>query len=599
MSDNRAPGDGTVGSFADDSRQPSATEVRAGLERILASRCFQQAVRASHFLKFVVEETLTGGGQRLKGYTIGVEVFGRPADFDAQSDALVRVEAGRLRRRLVEYYASEGAGDPLRIELPRGSYAVESRFVSTAASVVPAVPSPARAPAAVRTLGVFPWRRVAAALALLLAVAGGVIAWQQRALDEASRTLHLLGEPQRTELPRIVVVPFENLTADGELDVIAASMTEEIMVRLDDLDLFVVASHASWYGPGEEKSLGATAAGGYLLTGSVRGSLAEARITVRLMEAGSGAQLWSAAYDDALVTEQLPGLLEQVSRDVVAIAAPYGPIFEAELARARRSAQAPKLRDCLATYYDYRRSKSSIAQQDALACFQNVSVREPDVVQVWSGLAMLYVDDYAAGFGRGGDAALEAARAATSKALMLDRDDFLGNLALTRVQFFDGNPAFRQTIDRTLALRPDSVQALAQAGFLLAVRGDAARGLPLIQQARALSKTPVQLGNLAYAVTYLRERRFAEALAFASKIDARNWVVAQAVVAAAAAHGGRAETARIAAERLRELYPQFEAEAIGNFERWHFDEAFYDVLVSGLEAAGLDLRGEAAELSGS
>jgi hypothetical protein len=82
MSDNRTPGDGTVGDCADNSRQPNATAVRAALERILASRCFQQAVRASHFLKFVVEETLRGGGQRLKGYTIGVEVFGRPADFD-------------------------------------------------------------------------------------------------------------------------------------------------------------------------------------------------------------------------------------------------------------------------------------------------------------------------------------------------------------------------------------------------------------------------------------------------------------------------------------------------------------------------------------
>ena len=599
MSDNRTPGDGTVGGCADNSRQPSATEVRAGLERILASRCFQQAVRASHFLKFVVEETLTGGGQRLKGYTIGVEVFGRPADFDAQSDALVRVEAGRLRRRLVEYYAREGAGDALRIELPRGSYAVEYRFVPTAGSVVAAPPAPVQPAAAVRALGVFPWRRVAAALALLLAAAGGVIASQQRALYEANRAVDVLGEPQRTELPRIVVVPFGNLSADGALDVIAASMTEEIMVRLDDLDLFVAASAATWYGPSEVKGFGATAGGGYLLTGSVRGSVAEARITVRLMEAGSGAQLWTAAYDESLTMEQLPGLLEQVSRDVVALAAPYGPIFEAELARARRSVQAPKLRDCLATYYDYRRRKSSTAQQDALACFQSVSGREPDVAQVWSGLAMLYVDDYAAGFGRGGDATLEAARAATTKALILDRDDFLGNLALTRVQFFDGNPAFRQTIDRTLALRPDSVQAFAQGGFLLAVRGDAARGLLLIQQARALSKTPLELGNLAYAVTYLREHRFAEALAFASKIDARNWVVAQAVVAAAAAHGGHVDTAHAAAQRLRELYPQFEAEAIGNFERWHFDEAFYDVLVSGLEAARLDLRGEAAVLSGS
>ena len=150
MSDSRTRGDERVNRCADDAQQPSATEVRAELERILASRCFQQAGRASHFLRFVVDQTLAGDGQRLKGYTIGVEVFGRPADFDAQSDALVRVEAGRLRRRLVEYYASEGARNPVRIELPRGSYAVEYRgvppAVEAAASATPAAVAADAAP---------------------------------------------------------------------------------------------------------------------------------------------------------------------------------------------------------------------------------------------------------------------------------------------------------------------------------------------------------------------------------------------------------------------------------------------------------------------
>jgi hypothetical protein len=82
--------------------EPSAAEVRAGLERVLASRCFEQAARSSAFLRFVVEQTLAGQGDRLKGYTIAVEVFARPPDFDAQTDPLVRVEAGRLRRRLIE-----------------------------------------------------------------------------------------------------------------------------------------------------------------------------------------------------------------------------------------------------------------------------------------------------------------------------------------------------------------------------------------------------------------------------------------------------------------------------------------------------------------
>ncbi len=297
---------------------------------------------------------------------------------------------------------------------------------------------------------------------------------------------------------------------------------------------------------------------------------------MRLIEAGSGTQLWTAAYDESLVVDELPVLQEQVARDVAAIAAPYGPIFEAELGRARRSVQAPKLRDCVVTYYDYRRHKAPDVYRNALLCFHNVSARQPDVAQVWSGLAMLSIDNFAATFGRGGDDELVAGRDATEKALMLDPRDFLGNLALTRVQFFDGDPAFRQSIDRTIALRPSSAQALAQGGFLLTLRGDAAHGLPLVQKASDLSPTPPPLYHLAYAVAYLRERRFPEALASALKVDAENWVVAQAIVAAAAAHSGRDEVAGKAAQRILALYPEFEAEALANFERWRFDARYYD-----------------------
>ena len=88
----------------------------------LGSKVFESAGRAREFLRFIVEESLAGRGDRLKGYSIAVHVFERPADFDAQSDPLVRVEAGRLRRRLAEYYQGQGRDDAVRIELPRGGY---------------------------------------------------------------------------------------------------------------------------------------------------------------------------------------------------------------------------------------------------------------------------------------------------------------------------------------------------------------------------------------------------------------------------------------------------------------------------------------------
>src|SRR5215510_5329524 len=105
------------------SGDPSAADVRAALERIVASPTFRASTQLAAFLRFVVEAALGGQGDRIKGYTIAVEALGRSADFDPQTDPIVRVEAGRLRRALERYYANGGADDPIAIELPRGSYA--------------------------------------------------------------------------------------------------------------------------------------------------------------------------------------------------------------------------------------------------------------------------------------------------------------------------------------------------------------------------------------------------------------------------------------------------------------------------------------------
>jgi hypothetical protein len=282
-------------------------------------------------------------------------------------------------------------------------------------------------------------------------------------------------------------------------------------------------------------------------------------------------------------------LQERIAHDVVAIGAPYGPIFEAELARARRSAHEPKLSDCSATYHEYRRRVTPAGYSETHACLRAVSARHPDFAPVWSSLAMLYVDEYASSFGRTGDEALVAARKATARALALDGDDFLANLALTRVQFFNGDPAFRESIERTIALRPNSAQAFAQGGFLLVITGDAVHGLALTEESRGLTKTPLGFYHLTYASSHLRDGRFNDALTSAVAVDGQDWVFAQAVLAAAAAHSGRLDIARSAARRIRELYPEFEADALENFERWHFDPPLYKALVDGLRAAGLEL----------
>ena len=104
-------------------------DVRAQLERILASQVLKGSEQLKRLLRLTVERALEGRAELLKEYNIGLEVFQRPPDYDPKVDPIVRVQARRLRAKLDEYYATEGEHDDVVIRLPKGAYvpAVEPR----------------------------------------------------------------------------------------------------------------------------------------------------------------------------------------------------------------------------------------------------------------------------------------------------------------------------------------------------------------------------------------------------------------------------------------------------------------------------------------
>ncbi len=102
--------------------------IRDQLDRILKSGPFHQSRRRQRFLEYIVNETLAGRGERLKGYNVALEVFDRTETFDSNIDPIVRMEAARLRDRLREYYEADGRDDPVRIELPKGTYTPHIEF---------------------------------------------------------------------------------------------------------------------------------------------------------------------------------------------------------------------------------------------------------------------------------------------------------------------------------------------------------------------------------------------------------------------------------------------------------------------------------------
>jgi hypothetical protein len=124
---------------------PVASHSRELLERIAASNPFQKSKRLRELLLFLGERSLRDPYCTLREQEIGVEVFGRPPDYDTSHDTLVRVHVSQLRKKLQDYFLAEGRKEPLVIEIPKGSYVPVFRPRTEIAETEPETP-PTRSP---------------------------------------------------------------------------------------------------------------------------------------------------------------------------------------------------------------------------------------------------------------------------------------------------------------------------------------------------------------------------------------------------------------------------------------------------------------------
>ena len=160
----------------------STEAIREELTRVLNSHEFRTSKRSQDFLRYVVENTLQGHIDLLKERTIGIDVFGRSTSYEPSDDATVRVKAGDVRKRLSIYYAEQGARDPVRIELPAGTYVPEFRRADHPGAAT--LEKPTVDKLSTELLGhrgapkrpSWPW--IATAIAGLICVAAAAIWWQ-------------------------------------------------------------------------------------------------------------------------------------------------------------------------------------------------------------------------------------------------------------------------------------------------------------------------------------------------------------------------------------------------------------------------------------
>jgi len=288
---------------------PDHTAIERQLEAILASEDFAAAPKMRALLRYLVEATLAGDEERLKGYAIGVDVFERGQSFDPGADPIVRVQAGRLRKLLDAYYLTAGKGDPIRFVIPKGGYAVDfaaeapaqiaddqdavaadaDSDVSHASAQHPPLPDGAWS----RALPQGPALVAGALLLLLLALLGiGSLTWRSADGPTAS---------DRNAIS-LAVLPFTNMSGDPAKAGFAEGLTDALTTAVARVKSVSLASRTSAFQFREAADLrevGRALGVRYILEGGVQQVGDRLRINAQLIDATSGAHLWAQDYDRA------------------------------------------------------------------------------------------------------------------------------------------------------------------------------------------------------------------------------------------------------------------------------------------------------------
>ncbi|MBV9779285.1 MAG: hypothetical protein JOY62_04860 [Acidobacteriaceae bacterium] len=329
------PGSSSLESPADSAREPvPATIVREQLARIVNSPGFVSSARLVRFLAHIVNRTIEGDLDSLKEFSIALEVFDRNSDYDPNIDAIVRVEARRLRSKLKAYYEDgPGTSDPVLIGLRPGSY----------------VP---------------------------------IFRWLERGPQEHKQEASTSIETRRAS---IAVLPFVNMSPEPEQDYFCDGITEEIINTLTHVSgLNVIARTSAFQFKGvavDIREVGQRLGADLVIEGSVRKAGMQLRITAQAIHTESGHHLWSETFRREL--KDIFAIQEEMAESVAGLLRLHRPDVRV---------RSPALN--LDAYTRYLRARFLIHQQcpetlrAALDQLREVTQHFPDYAPAYSGIAV-------------------------------------------------------------------------------------------------------------------------------------------------------------------------------------------------------------------
>lgn len=598
----------------------SAEDCRAAAGRVLASAAFLASPNLAAFLRFVVEAALSGQSDRIKGYTIGTEALGRGGDFDPQTDPIVRVEAGRLRRTLYSYYANDGADDPIVIALPIGSYVptFTRREPAAAASPEPDLIAPAEPRSRRRLVSI-------AGTVVACIVVFGLIHQVVMRVGKGAATI---GAPDRFAvattqseaaplrvtgpgasdarwpglmMPLVTIEPVVTVgTPVARFD--AAGLQQRLQNALSRFD--EVRVHVEPAAPSDGQGAARRDLVDYRLAATLETQGADApQLTFRLLDASDNSVVWSKTYPDVAGDRAAE---EDLLLDVMSsLAGPDGIILPNERRKWAGNAAADPQYWCILDAYEYWRRYNADLHAHVRACLEQLTTTAPNSSVGHAMLAYVYAREHYFGGAEKGDAVpwADRAYAAARRAVELNPNSALAFHALSGALFARNNiPQGLGAAEKAVELNPYNVIMISGLGFRLVRVGEIERGLGLLRQA-----APYRSGFSSwYAFTMCIGSYLTGDLATAAKYDLAAisdtfppGFVASALVAAKT---GNQPRARQAIDRLVALQPMWRDNPRRELEKifhapWMVDRVLHDLSELGLGGATADVGGSAPALA--
>ena len=516
--------------------------IREQLNRILTSPGFRNSSVLSGFLEFVTDETLKKNVQSIKEYTIGVHVLSRNSDFNPQLDSIVRINAGRLRRALNEYYNTLGRKDEIRIDIPKGSY---------------------------------------------------VPVFQPQYVIEQVEINNKV-KPTRNR-PAVAVLPFRNISRDASRDYFADGLGEQLTTELSRFQNLAVVSYYSARHVGGKttdiKEAALLLGAKYILTGSIQHDAKHLHIGVQLVLGDNGEHVWANSFERSNSASGLFEIQHEIVRNILtAIGGYYGAITRDVMKiPLGNQANSMEIYDAVFWYYHYQKVFSREVYEKAILSLQAAVKEDPQYALAWAMLGELYLDDKAMEFQQIENPTEEGLQCAR-RAVSIDPNCQHGYMALAWIHLFHHNrQASLKAADQAMALNPNSADVIGAMGFVYVCAGEFEKGFELLDDSLQHNPFCPWWYIIGFVFYFLHKREYENALLWVERINRPDLFWDPMMKACALGHLNRPVEAAKQLELLMQVLPDAGSQVKAITESFLLSLDLNKEILEGLEKAGLDV----------